>query len=69
MTTYKYVLEIDDGEAIALNAALSLLKEKCEFETSINPCAPYTAWLRSIKNIESKLTQNAQQMSGNSFGQ
>lgn len=67
MTTYRHPIELDDAEAITLRAALDALQEKCNLHIANKPAAPWTAHLRSIASIQTKLANGAQQTSGNTF--
>ena len=67
MSTYKHTLEFDDAEAITLRAALALLQEECNLHIANNQAAPWTAYLRSIARLQTKLSNGSQQTSGSTF--
>jgi len=61
MTTYKRYNEFDDTEVITLSSALALLQEECNLHIENKQSAPWKAYLRSIANIQNKLTNGAEQ--------
>lgn len=65
MTTYRQTLELDDTEFIALRAALAVLQVECNLHIENKQAAPWTAYLRSIDLIQTKIATGAQQTSGN----
>ena len=67
MTTFRYTVELDDPERIALHIALALLKQECEMQIAQQPCAPYVAWLRAMTSIKHKLEAGAQQTSASAL--
>lgn len=67
MTTFKYTIQINDSQAIALRAALDLLKEECNLHIANKQAVPWKAYLHSIASMQAKLANGAQQTSGNTF--
>lgn len=67
MTTVNYVIEIDDRERIALDAALDLLKAECNLQIANHQHAPHHAHLRSIASIQHKLATGAEQITSSTF--
>lgn len=64
MTTYSYSLVLNDGERIALEAALDMLVKRCDLELAHGPKAPNLAWKRNALEITSRLCRSARQTSG-----
>ena len=58
MTTYRYIIELDDSEVIALEAALNLLEEQCIEQLSNGPKAPFWAYQQSARRILKKLRKS-----------
>lgn len=67
MTTYSYKLELDDSECIMLEEALKLMIMHCKEKIKEGKDAPYWAHLDSAKDVLSRLYDNTEQTSGNTF--
>jgi hypothetical protein len=67
MTTYSYKLSLNDSEMIMLEEALKMMIEKCEWEITLNPRAPFLAHLGSAKALNARLNKDMVKTSGNTF--
>ena len=68
MTTFKYAIELDDNEVIALRAALALLEDESHLQIEIKKqAAPWMAYVRTIARIRTKLADGAQHASSYHF--
>jgi hypothetical protein len=67
MPTYEHTIELDDAEVIALRETLASLQAECNLHVANKPAAPWSAYLRSIASIRTKLANGAHQTSGNTF--
>ena len=64
MTTYCYDLTLDDGEMIALEAALNFYLIHCNDKLKDGPCSPFWAHREAMRNILARRLDSVQQMSG-----
>lgn len=55
MTTYAHGISLNDGERIALEAALKLMIEHCDEQMANGPCAPFWAYRKHCVEIGEKL--------------
>lgn len=63
MTTYNYRLTLNDGEAMAIEAAIDFYLKHCECRLSAGPKAPYWTHLRSLEGLRERLNSDATQTS------
>lgn len=62
-----HTVVLSDREVVALQAAIHLLKDDCNLHIANDERTPYLAHLHSIESIQTKLSDGAQQTSGNTF--
>jgi hypothetical protein len=55
MTTYSRTITLNDGEAIAVEAALRLMIERCDHECKNGPRAPFFAHRQSCLEVLEQL--------------
>ena len=67
MTTYRYSIDVDDGEMIALSAALEMYLRHCNEQLAEGPKAPYFAHRHSILDIQKRLYDKATRTSWSKF--
>jgi hypothetical protein len=67
MATESYSLIFSDGEIGALEKALEVVIEKCEFEININPQEPFLTHLKHAKARYARRYKNTVQTSGNTY--
>ena len=65
MTTMSYALNLNDSEAITIEAALSNLLRLSQEEIASGGGAPYYAYISNIEKILKQLHSNVTQTSGN----
>ncbi len=63
MTSYRYTIELDDSETIALEAALRLMEDYCKMQLSDGPKAPYWAYQQSVRSLLEKLKESTEKSS------
>ena len=68
MTTYSYKLVLNDSECIMMKEALEMMISHCEKMLEEEPGAPYYAWLASAKAVKSRIYENTQLMSFQTYG-
>lgn len=68
MTTFVHTITVNDSEIIALKASLELMIIHCQEKLDEGKGAPYWTHRESAKRILEKLYDNAEQTSGNGFG-
>lgn len=64
MTTYSYTLTLNDGEMIALEAALDLYLAHCNAQMKDGPCSPFFAHREYVRNLLARSHENVRQTSG-----
>ena len=67
MTTFAYRITLDDGEVIAVEAALEHYRKFCEAKLADGPQAPYWAHIRAIDAVLRRLLADTQMTSTSSF--
>jgi len=67
MTSYRYKLVLDDGEAIMMNAVLEMMIKHCEDRLIEKYATPFLACLASANAVKSRMHLNTEMMSSNSF--
>lgn len=55
MTTFSYIIQLNDGERLALEAALNHMIKYCDERLDEGPRAPFTAYRFSFQSIKEKL--------------
>ena len=66
MTTYAYPITLNDGECIAVSAALAHYMAHCRAQMLDGPAAPYWAHLRSCEAVLKRLHEEAHMTSTSS---
>jgi hypothetical protein len=67
MTSYSYKLVLNDSECIMMKEALEMMISHCEKMLKEEPCAPYYSWLASAKAVKSRMYENTQLTSFQSY--
>lgn len=67
MTTFAYRLILDDGEAVAVQAALAHYLDLCKSELADGPKAPYWAHHQALLSVEKRLRADRMMTSTSTF--
>ena len=67
MTTYRYSIDVNDSEMIALSAALEMYLRHCNEQLAEGPKAPYFAHRQSILDIQKHIRDKPTRTSWSSF--
>lgn len=62
MTAYSHTITLNDGQRIALEAALTLMIEHCDEQMKVGPKTPYFAHQKSCQEIWSMLITTTPQI-------
>lgn len=67
MTTFAYHITLNDTEYIMMSAALKLMIEHCQQKLDEGESSPYRAHKGSAERVLSRLRDDMEQTSGNTF--
>ena len=67
MTTYAYVITLNDSECIMMEAALKHMIRHCEEKMTQGEVAPYWSHKQSAEAVLNRLYSDTYQTSGNNF--
>lgn len=67
MTTYRHTITLDDGQRIALEAALHIMIKHCDDQMLEGPKAPFWAHRKSCREIMSKLLGSTPAITSTSY--